>query len=239
MAIRDAVAILVAAVLAGPSANAASAPQDLSDVTKSSCEAIGEYWANLKANNEAGRVGGHKSSFSARMVKSDQELLLLRGVPVSSSSDKRFRARLDRKLGGLKLISASARGDVASVRMLVKSGVDPNYQSKADDWATPLGWAAQCNHPETIRTLVSAGAKVNKQFGYFSDGGHSTTALIWASESGATNAVEVLISLRADLNIRQVDYPVSGGSPQRGVSALDAASKPEIRDLLLRHTRTH
>ena len=61
---------------------------------------------------------------------------------------------------------------------------------------TPLHWAVDRGHTETVRALIAAGADVNAQ----NERGYPP--LHWAASRGHTETVRALIELRAEVNAR-------------------------------------
>jgi ankyrin repeat protein len=63
-------------------------------------------------------------------------------------------------MGDLQLIKAVKDGDMATVKEMIKSGVDINQQD--DNGWTPLNWAAGNGDIDTVKLLVENGADVFK-----------------------------------------------------------------------------
>jgi Ankyrin repeats (3 copies) len=160
-------------------------------------------------------------------------------MPLGLASGDRILAL--RAFRSVKLIYASAVGDLGQVNALLTGGADPNVEVQLDAYATPLAWAARCNHPSVVRRLIRAGARVNSRFSYFDtqalhEGG---TALIWASEAGSDDVVRLLLSRGAHAELRETF--LRAGRPPRvsGVAALDVAANAAIAQLLRSRLRRH
>ena len=140
------------------------------------------------------------------------------------------RAVTARLRNSLALIPLAAAGDDRAIRRRLADHADPNIAVALDMWATPLAWAAGCNHLSTLRLLIAHGAEINRRFD-FSLGGISqgSTALIWASRFGATDTVRELLKLGADVTLAET----SAGRPG-SFTALDAAVSGEIAGMIVR-----
>ena len=103
------------------------------------------------------------------------------------------RARLVRSLN---LTPAAARGDLARLRALIAQGADVNLHGPVDFTLSPLAWSARCDHPFAVDLLVRAGARVNQplEWGFGRARYTNSSALIWASRSGADRAAESLLA---------------------------------------------
>ncbi len=160
-------------------------------------------------------------------------LILKIMTPFNLTPEQQRRVEAEGVTAGL--IRASARGDLKTVARLLKAGGNPNVATRVDDYATPLAWAAKCEHPAVVRLLIAGGADVNErlydvQHGAIEEGG---TALIWASESGAWESVAVLLSHHAKVGLRARDVP--GVDPSHGgFTALEAAHGRKIMRMLLK-----
>jgi ankyrin repeat protein len=144
------------------------------------------------------------------------------------------RAQAERASRSVALVFASARGDLPQVERLLTDGADANVAIRADSYATPLGWAARCNHPRVVVRLLRAGARLNQRFGYSDNafvhiGG---SALIWASDAGAVETVRLLLSRGARTDYRETVYWQGRPPGRRGVTALDVAANATVRRLL-------
>ncbi|GAB3379516.1 ankyrin repeat domain-containing protein [Spongiibacter taiwanensis] len=95
------------------------------------------------------------------------------------------------------LVTASIEGNNSQVDALLAAGYDPNVLSEGG--ATPLYSAARANHIEVMKSLLAAGAKVDKGYGLWSP-------LNGALRTDATlDVVKILIDAGADLNTRNAD----------------------------------
>ena len=81
------------------------------------------------------------------------------------------------------LCIAISKGDVESVKKIIEYGADVNAKSNG---MTPLMFAARYNKVEILKYLVSKGAKKKKK------DSKGFTALIYAEQSGAFDAVQYL-----------------------------------------------
>lgn len=151
----------------------------------------------------------------------------------------RQKARLARERISAELIPASARGDRAAVSRLLRAGGDPNAGANGDDYAFPLAWAARCDRPEVVKTLLAHGAKVNARFGYTLTTGVAvdSTALEWAVLSGARRSVAILLAHSANPHLTShfESLPDVNGMVDKGRGAstvLDSATDPEIKRMI-------
>jgi hypothetical protein len=161
------------------------------------------------------------------------------GYPMPTGLANRDPILALRAFRSVELIRASVRGDLAQVNTLLSEGADPNAEVYLDAYATPLAWAARCNHPAVVRRLLHAGARVNYRFGWGDSQAinEGSTALIWASEAGLADMVRLLLSRGARADYRESF--LRGGQPPRvsGVTALDVAGNRTIEHLLRSHLR--
>ena len=115
------------------------------------------------------------------------------------------------------LFIAVSRGHLGLITLLLKHGADPNVASIGG--CSPLIVAAWNGHKEIIHALITSGANVDAQLdriepdkcacAQFVEWSSFTfnqcyaplTALVVASKRGHYNAVEALISHRADINL--------------------------------------
>ena len=81
------------------------------------------------------------------------------------------------------LLTASAKGDLETVKAIISSGGDPNTEDK--DNVNALMYASRKNQVEVVKYLISRGAEVNK---VENDG---WTALMFASKKNhnETNSI--------------------------------------------------
>ena len=75
------------------------------------------------------------------------------------------------------LLTASAKGDIETVKAIIESGGNPNTEDK--DKITALMYAARKNKGEVVKYLISQGARINK---IENDG---WTALMFAAKKNA------------------------------------------------------
>lgn len=94
--------------------------------------------------------------------------------------------------GELRVAEAVKNHDIATVRALVKRGVDVN--TPQPDGATALHWAAHWDDVETADLLLRAGAKVNVANDY------GVTPLSLACTNGGAALIEKLLGAGADPN---------------------------------------
>jgi uncharacterized protein len=91
---------------------------------------------------------------------------------------------------------------------LLKAGADPN--AAFGDGETALMTAARTGSVDTVKMLLTFGARVNTQEAW-----RGQTALMWAAAENHAAVVKLLIELRADVNARSVryDFPkLTGGN---------------------------
>ena len=120
--------------------------------------------------------------------------------------------------GHTALILASARGNVLAVKALLSCGADPN-QADSVGWS-PLHHAILPSSCSTgvVRELTASGADVNLQ-----DANHGRTPLHRAAQFGHCEAVKILLSSGARVDIRDNMGMTPAGR---------AAGSPEILELL-------
>jgi ankyrin repeat protein len=103
-------------------------------------------------------------------------------------------ARFGRHAGNLAYLAAV--GDNREIGELVAAGADVNARS-AEEYRTPLHYAAERGNRELVKLLVDAGAEVDAKDWY-------GTLLHLAIKGGHRETVEVLINAGADVNQRYV-----------------------------------
>tara|TARA_B100000929_G_scaffold47057_1_gene33771 strand:- start:435 stop:920 length:486 start_codon:yes stop_codon:yes gene_type:complete len=123
--------------------------------------------------------------------------------------------------------TATAQGNIESVKRHLDSGVDVNAKNKAE--MTPLHYASMMGHKEVSGLLITNGADVNakSQFQNFGE-----TPLHHAAWGSHKEIVVLLITKGADVN-----EIIQSGS-FKGMTPLDRAErqkKPELADLLRKH----
>src|SRR5207244_8623770 len=97
---------------------------------------------------------------------------------------------------------AAQNGSPTVTDLLLKAGADPNSASREGE--TILLTAARTGNYNVIRSLVTAGAKVNT-----AEQWQGQTPLMWAAVQNNAEAVRALIELGADKNARskQLNFP--------------------------------
>ncbi|KAJ4319579.1 hypothetical protein N0V84_006309 [Fusarium piperis] len=90
----------------------------------------------------------------------------------------------------LPLEEAAASGDLATVRLLLEYGEDPNRRGR-DGWSA-IHWAAEEGHLEIVRLLLNAGANPNAVSSY------GTSPLHCAANGGHVSIVSFLLLHRTD-----------------------------------------
>src|ERR1043166_5230397 len=96
--------------------------------------------------------------------------------------------------GHTQLMRAALAGDLKTVKMLLKSGADPNDRN--DEGRTALMFAAINRETSCAKELLRYGAEVNV---VANDGG---TALLLAASEGDTGLVEILLRKGADVSAK-------------------------------------
>ena len=89
---------------------------------------------------------------------------------------------------------AIENGNVAAVRSILASGIDPNLREDSRASPTFLTQAARLNQEEIVSLLLASGADVNGA------DGDDMTPLIHASENGYVDIVELLLKAGADVH---------------------------------------
>jgi ankyrin repeat protein len=97
----------------------------------------------------------------------------------------------------VRLVTAAAEQDKATIRALLKKGVDVN--ARRADGATALLWAAHWTDLETVDLLLKAGANVNAA------DDHGVTPLARAAENGSEAMTAKLLAARADAAVAQTN----------------------------------
>ncbi|HEX8775248.1 MAG TPA: ankyrin repeat domain-containing protein [Pyrinomonadaceae bacterium] len=113
------------------------------------------------------------------------------------------------------LVKAAYENDLASVKKLLASGVDPDVLDKSID-STALAQAAAHDNREMMLVLLHAGAEVNRQ------NRNGETALMFLSEGVSAETVRALIKAGADLEVKDDD----------GETALIMAARLDNTDVL-------
>jgi len=73
------------------------------------------------------------------------------------------------------------------MRALLDGGADPDQAEDGGSGYTPLAWAVQNDDPETVRTLLDAGADMSRLV-------YGRSPLAIAEDLGAASSVAVLVS---------------------------------------------
>ena len=102
------------------------------------------------------------------------------------------------------LCAAAARGDVATVSMLLESGADTGTKSLRGE--TPLLLAAAGGHESIVSLLLDSKADVNSR----GDLSHRTP-LLWAVVKKHRNVANILLDAGADANIEDEDGTTAFG----------------------------
>ncbi|MBC6402962.1 MAG: ankyrin repeat domain-containing protein, partial [Hyphomonadaceae bacterium] len=89
------------------------------------------------------------------------------------------------------------KATAADVGWCLAAGADVNARDSDDK--TPLHWAAQNGHAETVAALARAGADVNAR------DSDDKTPLHWAAQNGHAETVAALARAGADVNARDKD----------------------------------
>jgi len=96
--------------------------------------------------------------------------------------------------GNSALIIASGRGQTEAIRLLLKSGANPEEATAEGlfEGKTALCWAASQGRVEAVALLLQAGANAHNpmEIGIFA----GKTPLMWASSQGRTDVVRLLLS---------------------------------------------
>ena len=116
------------------------------------------------------------------------ELLIKEGADVNSMISN----------GHTLLMYAAHKGNLTFVNLLIEAGADVNAQTGTNENdGTALIFAAQSQAPECLKSLIAAGADLNKQ------GRNGNTTLVEAIEANDDQCVELLIKSGADVNIKK------------------------------------
>lgn len=98
---------------------------------------------------------------------------------------------------GVSFVQSVELGDVETVRLFLKAGMDPNV--KGENERTPLHAAANFDYREIAEMLIAQGADVN------ATNKRGTTPILLASFSGYKEMMELLLSKGADVNKKADD----------------------------------
>ncbi|GEM_PF-2156896 len=116
------------------------------------------------------------------------------------------------------LLVAAEKGDLATIKELIRSGADLNISDQHGE--TAVIRAARLEDTAALSVLIAAGANVNAR------DSHGRTALFYATDGDNTGGVKILIAAGADIN----------AADNKGETALMGAAagqKPEIVRALL------
>ena len=92
----------------------------------------------------------------------------------------------------LDIFSASAKGDLETVKRLVGDGVDINKTTRPNGFITAISLAVKHCRPQIVSYLIGQGCKTP-----------GSTVLDLAIESNPTNIVQMLLEMEADSDIRK------------------------------------
>lgn len=126
----------------------------------------------------------------------------------------------------LKLHDAVENGNIQLVSELIRDGVDVDT---IHNGCTPLALACQEGHEDCVKSLLAAGADVNKKIIL------NKTALSQACYYGKTECAKLLIDAHADLNAQDMEgntalmWAIIGGKRGCTVLLLEAGADPNIR----------
>ena len=122
-----------------------------------------------------------------------------------------------RAAGPAPIADAASRGDITSVRTLLKQAAD--VSAAQGDGMTALHWAAQRNDAELASVLLTAGAnlRATTRLGAY-------TPLHLASQAGASAVIKALVAAGADVNARTT----TGATPLMFAAASGAADAVNV-----------
>ena len=131
-----------------------------------------------------------------------------------------WAANLSAAGAGSPLVDAARKSDTATVRALLKKGVDVNIRDI--DGTTALYWAAYENNSETAELLIRAGADVKAANRY------GVAPLYLACVNGNAGVIEMLLKAGADPNS-------AGADGETMLMTASRTGKPEAVKALLAH----
>jgi penicillin-binding protein 2 len=120
------------------------------------------------------------------------------------------------------LVSAAAKNDLPVLRKILDDGIDLNVVAKLPGETTALAAAAAANHMETLRLLVTKGARINSQDGKSSP---ALMAALWNGSlecanyllaKGAACDPQVLADAKSDIADRKTGAYVISTPAERG-----------------------
>jgi ankyrin repeat protein len=112
------------------------------------------------------------------------------------------------------IIGAARDGDTGQLTRLLEAGADPNLRAGLNDW-TPLMHAIHKNRPQSVRVLLTHGARVNER------GGRGVTALIMAAGYGYDGIVKMLLDAGASVSTKADDGADALSAAVGGVPDID------------------
>jgi len=151
----------------------------------------------------------------AQLAEAQLEIARQYGFP----SWRALKAHIDRLSDEGKLFEAARKGDLATVDLLLRRGLDPNMRETGDN-TYPMHWAAAAGHLEVVRALADAGGDV---VGHGDD--HELEVIGWAScWDGCDDAAHRAV----------VDFLVSRGARHHIFSAIALNLADEMRRIVAR-----
>jgi ankyrin repeat protein len=115
--------------------------------------------------------------------------------------------KVDKRALVQPLISASARGDLEMVHLLLKAGADPTIEPRNN--STALMGASEGGYKDIVQVLLENGAPVDTQSALVETRGY--TALMIAAEKGHPDIVRLLLDYGADSQQRNKSLSKNGG----------------------------
>jgi serine/threonine-protein phosphatase 6 regulatory ankyrin repeat subunit B len=152
----------------------------------------------LQVTSKAGQTGLHWAALGGK--EEIVSFLLGQGAQANSRD----------KNGATPFIMACVAGCVDAVRMLYQHAGPQALQETDNEGKTPLHFAADRGHGETVTFLISEGAEANSK----DNGGR--TSLLWASHKGRTGVVQMLVQHMGKQAVQETD--------NNGVTALHLAA---------------
>jgi ankyrin repeat protein len=172
-----------AMAIVGLSAAPSEEPDILTAVTQHDAAAV-QKLVKAGADVNAARGDGLTGLHAAAMAGDETiaQTLIVAGANVGAATVL---------IGSTPLHLAAKHGQAAVIRLLVKSGGDPNRRDTLG--VTPLMLAAASGNADAVTALVDAGADANAK-----ESARGETALMFAAADGRTDAVETLLARGAD-----------------------------------------